>query len=477
MEFEQLEIPWSPSSLRPERWSTSARVSYQLLLTDVHRLSAFGRVYASGDMGDSKAWGALLVVAVVGVGLRVLFGLVWVEPRPTVLSGETTLSGDATLFEEYADHLRHGEGFASGDPPRPDAAHPPAFPIVLATLSTVRLDTFDAHRSGLAVLGGIGVVLTGLVGHWLAGTAVGLVAACIAALHPLWVQPAGVIMSESLYLIAVPAVLLLALHALRAPSTARFVVLGVAIGAATLTRSEALLLAVFVGVPAVILTHGRRVFLGLVLIAGTFVVIGPWVLRNAIKLDGPTLSTNTGVTLSGSYNNAVFRSGPRFGGWQLTWGATAPGRLDSRENPVAADRVLVRHAGDYARDHVGKLPLVVTARVGRLWGVYHTGDQLAFDVAEGRERRWQEAGQYFHWLLLPCAIFGIALVDNRRWLLILGPIVLVTMNAAVFYGSTRMRVAAEPSLALFAAFGIVTLVGGIHGRLTRGNAEQLPGRA
>jgi hypothetical protein len=428
-------------------------------------------------MRGRKAWGALLLVALLGVGLRALFGVVWVEPRPSVLGGEpTTLSGDAALFEEYANNLRHGEGYVSGDPPRPDAAHPPAFPIVLATLSTVGLDTIDAHRAALAILGGIGVVLAGLVGHCLAGKAVGLVAACLAAIHPLWVQPAGVIMSESLYLIAVSGVLLLALHALRAPSTARFVVLGVAIGAATLTRSEALLLVAFVGAPAVFLTRERRVSYGLVLIAGTSAIVGPWVVRNAIQLDGPTLSTNTGVTLSGSYSDAVFRSGPRFGGWHLTWGGGVE-QDDHRENPVAADRALVRHAAGYARDHIGKLPLVATARVGRLWGVYHSGDQLAFDVAEGRERGWQEAGQYFHWLLLPCAIVGIALVNDRRWLLILGPIVLVTINAAVFYGSTRMRVAAEPSLALFAAFGIVTLAGGIHDRLTKDHAEPLPARA
>jgi 4-amino-4-deoxy-L-arabinose transferase-like glycosyltransferase len=413
-----------------------------------------------------KAWGALLLVAVVGVGLRVLFGVVGVEPRPGVFGGAPReLSHDALLFEEYADHLRHGEGYSSGDPPRPEASHPPVFPIALAALSTVGLDTFDSHRVALAVLGGIGVVLVGLVGRRLAGPAVGLIAACIAALHPLWVQPAGVIMSESLYLIIVPGVLLLALYALSAPSIGRFIALGALIGVATLTRSEALLLVVFVGAPTVILARVRRVVYGVVLIAGTLAIVGPWVVRNAIQLDGPTLSTNAGATLSGSYCDDVF-SGRRFGGWEVTCAIGLDEVLHGqRGEPVAADRALVRYAADYAHDRLGKLPLVATARVGRLWGVYQSGDQLAFDVAEGREQGWQEAGQYFHWLLLPCAIAGIAVVNDRKWLLILGPIVLATINAAVFYGSTRIRVVAEPSLALFAAFGIVTLAGKIRDRV------------
>ena len=38
------------------------------------------------------------------------------------------------------------------------------------------------------------------------------------------------------------------------------------------------------------------------------------------------------------------------------------------------------------------------------------------------------------------------------------PFVVVVANVAVFYGSTRMRVAAEPSLALLGATGIVAAV-------------------
>ena len=47
--------------------------------------------------------------------------------------------------------------------------------------------------------------------------------------------------------------------------------------------------------------------------------------------------------------------------------------------------------------------------------------------------------------------------DGRRWWVVVMPIVAVTLGAAVIYGSTRMRISAEPSIALLAAFGVVTI--------------------
>jgi hypothetical protein len=69
-----------------------------------------------------------------------------------------------------------------------------------------------------------------------------------------------------------------------------------------------------------------------------------------------------------------------------------------------------------------------------------------------------------HWAVLAFAVIGIALARRRAWLLIAGPMLMVTINAAMFYGSTRLRAGAEPSLALFAAAGIVWLVQGTRKR-------------
>jgi hypothetical protein len=63
-----------------------------------------------------------------------------------------------------------------------------------------------------------------------------------------------------------------------------------------------------------------------------------------------------------------------------------------------------------------------------------------------------------HWALLAFVVLGVAFARPRDWVLLAGPILLVTVNAAVYYGSTRLRGAAEPSLAVFAAAGVVWLL-------------------
>jgi hypothetical protein len=408
-----------------------------------------------GDDGGVRY--GLFGLIVAGVVFRAVFGVLGVHDGDQVY-------GDAKAFEQYAQHLRNGDGYVLTEPlgnGRPSATHPPVFGGVLAAFSAVGLDTPQQHRLALAVLGGLGVALIGLLGRELAGAAVGIVAAAIAAFHPLWMLPGRALYSESVYLIVVPAVLLLALRAVRGPTFGRFVVLGIATGVATLTRSEALLLAVFVGLPAVLLAApGRRLRCAAALATGTVVVVAPWVVRNAVQLDGPALSTNTGVTLVGAYCDEMFRPGPRFGSWSV--GCTfreliAINRKVGPEPPVASDRRFVRHAIDLAREHARQVPNLMGAHIGRLWGFYHSGDQVSFEDRTVHSHGWVVAGQYVHWVLLTFMVLGIACACRREWLLIAGPVLMVMVTAAVFYGSTRLRAAAEPSLALFAAAGIVWL--------------------
>ena len=111
----------------------------------------------------------------------------------------------------------------------------------------------------------------------------------------------------------------------------------------------------------------------------------------------------------------------------------------------------------YARDHLTDVPGLVAARIGRSFGVYALDQELTFDRNEGRDKGTQRAGQILHLLLLPFVVFG-AVRLTRRYLpvLLAGPLVVV-VSASVFYGSTRMRVSAEPALVVLAAVGIVAL--------------------
>jgi asparagine N-glycosylation enzyme membrane subunit Stt3 len=88
-------------------------------------------------------------------------------------------------------------------------------------------------------------------------------------------------------------------------------------------------------------------------------------------------------------------------------------------------------------------------------------------VQEHRNRTFQTVGQYLEWVLLPLAVLGAVLLPRpawRRWIVVAAGPVLVTVVAALTYGSVRLRAAAEPAVALFAAYAIVALIERVRAR-------------
>ena len=221
---------------------------------------------------------------------------------------------------------------------------------------------------------------------------------------------------------------------------------------------------------------------GLVLLAGIVLVIGPWVIRNDIQLGSPTLSTNGGFTLSGSYSHATFSpSSPEYGGFDdgsqnglaaviFTY-AKPPNHLKHWTERTLSN-AMATASTNYARGHLSDLPGVMLAREGRVWGVYAPGTELTFDVSEDANGGAgpKQVGQIVNWVLLPLAVVGairVATRSRRRLVIVMVPVVVVAINAALFYGSTRLRVAAEPSIAALASVGALWAVESIRRRIGR----------
>jgi hypothetical protein len=115
----------------------------------------------------------------------------------------------------------------------------------------------------------------------------------------------------------------------------------------------------------------------------------------------------------------------------------------------------------YARHHLGRVPLVVAARLGRVTDVFRPWHQGVFLAStEGRRPRASRAGLVFYWLLVPLALGGALLLRRRRGaplLVLLAPVAMVLVVSAVTYGSTRLRFAAEPSIVVLAAVALDAL--------------------
>jgi 4-amino-4-deoxy-L-arabinose transferase-like glycosyltransferase len=328
----------------------------------------------------------------------------------------------------------------------PTTEKPPLYPTVLALPSWLGLDSYAAHRVVSCLLGAAAVVLIGLLGKRVGGPRIGLLSAAIAAVYPaLWMLDSS-LRSESLYLPLIALVLLLAYRLHDEPGWRRAAALGAAIGLAALTRSEALLL-----VP--LLIPWRRPKPALAVVAAFFVVVSPWLVRNWITFDRPTgISTNEGGLFAGANCHSAYYT-PLIGTWACfpvndpSWG----------DNEAVISGHLRQRALDYATDHAGRVPAVVGVRVLRVWDLWSPADasHLEASIAD-RDIRAQQAAMASLYLLIPFAVAGAVVLRRRgeplRVLIV--PIVFVVLVAALSYGSTRFRVAAEPAIVVLASVGV-----------------------
>lgn len=389
---------------------------------------------------------ALAAIALLGLAVRVAY---------TLRLGQHAELGltDGTFYSAAANGLANGQGYIDAlrslqiGEVLPTAHHPPGWPALLGLFALAGVDSELGHRLVGCVVGAAAVLLVGLLGQRVGGRTVGLVAATLAALHPTLVAADGSLMSETLSGLLVLAALLAAFRLLDRPSAARSATLGLLIGLSALVRGEGLLYALFLVLPVAVWatrTADRRpqelLRVAGLAIVGMLVVVLPWTARNAVQLDGFVLiSTNDSTVLAGANCDETY-DGPRIGGWQFRCVTRA-------EEPISeVDQAkLWRDEGlDYVRDHADRLPVVVTARVLRTFGLVGG----TYGVAEGRDRNVQHLGTMV-WLvaLLPLSVLGALLVGRRRprieLAVLLAPVGTAVVVSALGFGMIRFRHSVE----------------------------------
>jgi 4-amino-4-deoxy-L-arabinose transferase-like glycosyltransferase len=409
---------------------------------------------------------ALLAVVGVALAVRVAFTVV-VDPQVPEI-------GDATAYHMLGENLAEGRGYIRpfdrtilGEI-RPTAEYPPLLPAILAAANLIGIRSVDAQQLVLSVLGALTVGLIGLLGRRVAGDAVGLAAAGIAAVYPMLFQSDAILMPETPFALLVTATLLLAFRAAERRGALDMALVGAGAGLAALTRAEGVLLALLLVVPlawrAGELPWRRRVLLAAAGLAAVTAVIAPWTIRNAVRFDGAfvPISNNMGTALDGANCDQTW-----YGSQTGLWLYECFGGFDLSEQDEAEAAAFHRERGlRYVGDNPGRLPVVLAVRQGRTWGVHDVRQQTLVESFEGRELRWQEVGTRTYWALLPFAVGGTVVLLRRRRLLwpLLATGVLVVVTTAVTYGNQRFRVAAEPAIVVLAAVGLVTLVDGARRR-------------
>jgi 4-amino-4-deoxy-L-arabinose transferase-like glycosyltransferase len=384
---------------------------------------------------------ALLGIVAVGVVIRVVYTLVESPWPPPGLD-------DQFYFSALPKLLADGHGFVAPfklyfqHVSVATAEHPPLYSVVLAGPSLIGLDSPDAQRLAGSVFGAGTIALVGLLGRRLAGDRAGLIAAGIAAIYPTLIAADGALMSETLYGLLTAASLLAAYRLIDAPRAGRAVVLGGLVALTALTRGEALLLLPFVLIPVLRKPAGRRA--SLIALVAFLVVLTPWTARNWIVFNRPVaIATNSGTAVAGANCAVTYASGDHLGGWYPPCIKEHPGKNEA-EHHAEALKDGVRYAGD----HLGRLPVVLAARLGRVWSVYKP-----FAIPEGRSVRVQKVGVIAFFLLVPLGAAGYFLLRRRgevTWIL-LAPFIIVAVTALTTYGNLRFREPAEIALVVLAA--------------------------
>jgi 4-amino-4-deoxy-L-arabinose transferase-like glycosyltransferase len=449
----------------------------------------------------SKFTRVLLIIVAVALGVRVWY-VAAEKSGPCKITGahgelygsspSECAVGDQIFYNSEANSVAAGDGFNEplwsvthpGVKAPPAADHPPLTVWVLAPVSWLSdhaplswivkeplHDHMREDRYTMVLLGTILVFLVGLLGRRVGGNWVGWIAAGIAAVSPnIWVND-GLVMSETITGLVVVCTLLCALGMRDRPTLLRAAVLGAVCGLAALARAELILFIPLLAIAAACMVRvpwrARRSLVA-ASTATAILVILPWVAFNMARFHDPTfISTNDGIALLGS------NCDPMFNGRTIALTSIVPGPKDCLQDPPPpGDQSQVasiyRHrAFDYMKDHAGRLPVVMLARVGRTWSLFRPGDMVWFNVGEGREKWVTQLGLFFYYPTLIAAIGGSVVLWRRRrrfdlWVLV-APAIAVTIGSALTYGQTRFRVGAEPSLAVLAAVAIAAMFSRLPG--------------
>ncbi len=402
--------------------------------------------------------------------------------------------GDSEVFYSYARALLSGELYDAGIP-----FHPPGFAWFLAGIHTF-LGAGEAGarvphvavKSIMALLGSVAIGQLFLLARPYLGRTVALIASLLGLYHfGLYVLSVAPV-TESLYLVLLLSALLVWTrrfeHPLAVPPEERrpggpvwALLLGLLLGALALTRAEgALIVVLLIGIGLL----GRRredLRLWALTVLGCILIITPWAIRNAIRLEAVNeqyedgmaepLPTFVPLTLYGPINLALANNPEADGSFSRSWLSSQsqnPG-LDLRD-PQHLEFILHgdRMAWEYARSEPGGFALLV----GRKWRLVSEALTLGWTQWDwpggltGRRRPvdlFVPDSKVAYWITVPLVLLGLILSLAtpglpRRWTML---VLLLTASLLVatglFFGYVRLGLLFLPFWLTFMAAALVWL--------------------
>ena len=401
-------------------------------------------------MSRARTW--VVAAAALGLTLRLLFSLLYWTSQP--------LTRDEREYLSLARGLAAGRGFGYDtallrDDPDP-FGRAPGYPAFLALVGGGRdagTHVPTAVKVAQSVAGAAGVILVGLLATRLAGPAAGRAAAFVAAVYPPLVWVAAYAYSEAIaWVLGLVVVWLLnrAAPPDRPASAGAAFACGLCAGALVLVRPAAL---AFVALAGAWLAIRRTPARAMALVAGAFVVVAPWTIRNAaVHGRFVPVATEGGVTFwTGNHPLAIgdgdLAANPGLKRASLELRASHPGLNEDQMEPV-----YYREAFSWIGAHPGR------------WLALEARKAFFFVVPAGpsyrlHSSRYDAASVISYGLVLPAGIIGVWRLGDRRrrapglWLLAASALT----TSLLFFPQERFRIPViDPTLMVCAGAAFMT---------------------
>jgi 4-amino-4-deoxy-L-arabinose transferase-like glycosyltransferase len=370
--------------------------------------------------------------------------------------------GDTAYFYGIAKLLVQGKGFINpfiltgSHRIVQTASFPPLWVFLLAIPNVLGFHSFFASRILACLVGAAGIAMSGIAGREIGGQRVGLIVAFLMAVYPNVWDNAEIVAMETLTPLLIGLILYTTYRFWRDPSMRNAVYAGLALGVAALGRDELALLVPLIFIPLALgrrqIVLRRRIVLAAVGAGVSLLTVLPWITYNMTRFQDATfISSGLGTTLASANCNQTYH-GQFIGYWSY------PCQNATGKNPLADESYNNLHDEKYAlhyvRTHLGRLPVVEVARIGRGFGFFRPRQQIIFDwFVETRPWHWAFTGLYMYYVLFALSIGGAFVLRRRRVLIY--PLLMIGVDVVfsmmLTFGQTRYRAPFESSLVILAA--------------------------
>lgn len=385
------------------------------------------------------------------------------------------LTHDRDAYLGIARSVAEGRGYSDVDRLTPTAFRPPLFTLQLAGLMLI-VPTAAAVAIINLCWGVTAVWAVWWAGYWLGLGRWSTLAALLVAVDPMLLQYSAQPMTE-VTCAGLVAILILWIVRRDRSEFVQQLVIGIVFGCLVLCRPTfwpfAGLMFVGWGIGATVKfsrrSHDRSTSWGSLfpwcLVAGTFIVVAPWVIRNQLAMGSPILMTTHGGYTLLLANNPVFYSDVVDRGWGADWGQHSfeewqhdlQSRLDEAGGPDASEIARDRWQSEQARQFIAANPERFLRAVGyRFRSLWSTVPQSEA-AAVANPKLIQLVGWYYTAVeilfvvgMLVVAASGLKETGRQEWWPLFALVLTVQIVHLVYWTNARMRAPIVPAMSLFA---------------------------